>query len=51
MKVISLEAEFVESFLGREACRQLKDLISRGHTWAMERLTQMMTVRQVKLAR
>jgi hypothetical protein len=47
MKVISLEAESVEAFVGREACRQLKELISRGHTWAVERVTQMMSVRQV----
>ncbi|KAJ9512858.1 hypothetical protein QJQ45_029165, partial [Haematococcus lacustris] len=46
MRLVSLEADSVEGFVGREATRALKSLVSQSHSWAMQRLAQMLSVRQ-----
>lgn len=46
MKLISLEVDSVEPFLGRDACRLLRDLVLRQHVWARERVGQIVEVRK-----
>jgi hypothetical protein len=47
LRTIALELDSVESVLGRESARMLRDLALSQHTWCRERLAQMIAVRQV----
>lgn len=44
-KLMSMETDNVEGQFGRDAFKQLKDLVQQQHAWARQRLEQMVAVR------
>lgn len=48
MRLVSLEVDSVDSFLGRDSARLLRELVTTQAAWARQRAAQMVAVRQVR---